>query len=98
MRGHYAYYGITGNGRRLKWYAHQVERIRRKRLSRRGQPGPFRCDPFRALLQRYPLAPTKIVHQYLVGSEALPSGNRCGKPEPPGVRDEGGNVLVYSEY
>src|SRR6202035_3802580 len=24
MRGHYAYYGITGNFRRLSWYAHQV--------------------------------------------------------------------------
>jgi RNA-directed DNA polymerase len=72
MRGHYAYYGITGNGRRLRWYAHQVERIWRKWLSRRGQPGPFRFDRFRALLQRYPLPPTRIVHQYVVGSEALP--------------------------
>ena len=27
MRGHYAYYGITGNFRRLSWYAHQVPRI-----------------------------------------------------------------------
>jgi hypothetical protein len=27
MRGHYAYYGITGNFRRLRWYADQVERI-----------------------------------------------------------------------
>jgi hypothetical protein len=25
MRGHYAYYGITGNFRRLRWYADQVE-------------------------------------------------------------------------
>jgi hypothetical protein len=72
MRGHYAYYGITGNGRRLRWYAHQVERIWRKWLSRRCQPGLFRCDRFRALLQRYPLPPTRIVHQYVVGSEALP--------------------------
>jgi hypothetical protein len=30
MRGHYAYYGITGNFRRLRWYADQVERIWQK--------------------------------------------------------------------
>src|SRR4051794_15917189 len=23
MRGHYAYYGVTGNSRRVRWYAHQ---------------------------------------------------------------------------
>jgi RNA-directed DNA polymerase len=32
MRGHYAYYGISGNGRRLRWYANQVERIWRTGL------------------------------------------------------------------
>ena len=72
MRGHYAYYGITGNGRRLRWYAHQVERIWKKWLSRRGQPGTFRWDRLRALLERNPLPPTRIVHQYVVGSESLP--------------------------
>ena len=41
MRGHFAYYGITGNGRRLRWYAQQVERIWQKWLSRRGQQGAF---------------------------------------------------------
>jgi len=25
MRGHYAYYGITGNFRRLRWYTDQVD-------------------------------------------------------------------------
>ena len=30
MRGHYAYYGITGNSRRLSWYAYQVARIWQK--------------------------------------------------------------------
>src|SRR5215471_10502920 len=27
MRGHFAYYGIGGNGRRLSWFAYQVTRI-----------------------------------------------------------------------
>ena len=35
-RGHFAYYGITGNGRRIRWYLHQMERIWKKWLSRRG--------------------------------------------------------------
>ena len=35
MRGHYAYYGISGNFRRISWYAYQVVRIWQKWLSRR---------------------------------------------------------------
>jgi RNA-directed DNA polymerase len=72
MRGHYAYYGITGNGRRLRWYAHQVERIWQKWLSRRGQPGTFQWKRLRELLKRHPLPSARIVHQYTVGSESLP--------------------------
>ena len=30
MRGHYAYYGISGNIKRLRWYAYQVVRIWKK--------------------------------------------------------------------
>jgi hypothetical protein len=30
MRGHFAYYGIGGNGRRLSWFAYQVTRIWQK--------------------------------------------------------------------
>src|SRR6516165_5856207 len=35
MRGHFAYYGVGGNSRRLRWFAHQVVRVWRKWLSRR---------------------------------------------------------------
>ncbi len=72
MRGHFAYYGITGNGRRLRWYAHQVERIWQKWLSRRGQQGSFLWTRLHELLQRHPLPSAKIVHRYIVGSEAFP--------------------------
>ena len=72
MRGHFVYYGITGNGRRLRWYAHQVERIWQKWLSRRGQQGSFLWTRLHELLQRRPLPSAKIVHRYIVGSEALP--------------------------
>src|SRR4029450_13588418 len=33
MRGHYTYYGISGNFRRLSWYAYQVTRLWQKWLS-----------------------------------------------------------------
>jgi len=36
MRGHYAYYGISGNFRRIRWYAYQVARIWQSR-----HPKPF---------------------------------------------------------
>lgn len=72
LRGHYGYYGITGNGRRLRWYLHQVERVWKKWLSRRGRHGNFRWDRLRELLSRHPLPPARIVRQYAVRSEALP--------------------------
>ena len=72
MRGHYAYYGVTGNSRRLRWYCHQVVRVWRKWLSRRGRHGAVSWDQLNAFLARWPLPPPRIVHRYVAGSEALP--------------------------
>jgi len=41
MRGHYAYYGISGNSRRIRWFACQVVVVWRKWLSRRDRQGGF---------------------------------------------------------
>jgi len=71
MRGHYAYYGIGGNGRRLQWYARQVVRIWKKWLSRRGGQGTFLWSRLAELLKRQPLPPPRIVHPYVAVSEAL---------------------------
>jgi len=70
VRGHYAYYGITGNIRRLQWYGNQVERIWRKWLSRRDRKSVFRWSRMQALLQRHPLPRARIIHRYTVPSEA----------------------------
>jgi group II intron reverse transcriptase/maturase len=70
MRGHYAYYGISGNSRRLTWYATKVARIWQKWLSRRG--GGLSWSRFNALLTRHPLPAARIVHRYTDVSEALP--------------------------
>jgi RNA-directed DNA polymerase len=71
MRGHYAYYGIAGNGRRLRWYARQVVRIWKKWLSRRGRHGNVLWSRLTEWLKRHPLPPPKIVHPYAAASEAL---------------------------
>ena len=70
MRGHYAYYGISGNFRRLSWYANKVARIWQKWLLRRGSRYPW--DRFKELLTRHPLPAARIVHRYTAVSEALP--------------------------
>jgi RNA-directed DNA polymerase len=72
MRGHYAYYGITGNIRRLRWYSHQVVRIWRKWLSRRDRRGRFLWSRLEAILKRHPLPSPRIVHRYTAASETLP--------------------------
>ena len=73
MRGHYAYYGISGNSRRIRWYAWQVVRVWRKWLSRRDRQGVFLWSRLNELLKRHPLPPARIVHRYGAAvSEALP--------------------------
>lgn len=72
MRGHYAYYGTSGNFRRISWYAYQVARIWQKWLSRRDRRSRFRWSRFAALLKRHPLPAARIVHRYTPASEALP--------------------------
>jgi RNA-directed DNA polymerase len=71
MRGHYAYFGISGNSRRLCWYAYQVARIWKKWLSRRSRGSWFDWNRFKDLLKRFPLPAPRIVHRYTAMSEAL---------------------------
>ena len=71
MRGHYAYYGVTGNSRRVRWYAHQVVRIWQRWLSRRDRQSAYTWKRLSAFLKQRPLPPPKIIHRYVAGSEAL---------------------------
>jgi group II intron reverse transcriptase/maturase len=72
MRGHYAYYGITGNGKRLRWFAHKVERIWLMWLARRTRGWHRGRNRFRTLLDRYPLPRPTIIHRYAATSESSP--------------------------
>jgi group II intron reverse transcriptase/maturase len=64
IRGHMAYYGISGNGKRIRWYHNQLVRIWKKWLMRRGRHSKIRWTRFRAMLARHPLPPARIVHRY----------------------------------
>jgi hypothetical protein len=71
MRGHFAYYGVGGNIRRLRWFAHQVVRIWQKWLSRRDRQSVVRWARLNEILKRHPLPPVKIFHGYAAASESL---------------------------
>lgn len=62
MRGHYAYYGITGNARALNAFQLVVHHIWRKWLGRRKRDGQLTWDAITQMLQRYPLPRPMIVH------------------------------------
>lgn len=62
MRGHYGYYGITGNSRMLTMFWHAVERTWQRWLSRRSQRAKIKWDRFKQLLRVFPLPPPRVVH------------------------------------
>jgi RNA-directed DNA polymerase len=62
LRGHYSYYGITGNYRSLHRFQHATERIWRKWLDRRTRRRAMPWERFVRLLEFLPLPPARIVH------------------------------------
>jgi group II intron reverse transcriptase/maturase len=62
LRGHFAYYGITGNATCLSRFRHEVAGIWRKWLGRRKRGGPPPWQQFTAMLRRYPLPSAVTVH------------------------------------
>jgi RNA-directed DNA polymerase len=61
LRGHYAYYGVTGNSGALSRFHYEVECRWRKWLYRRNRLRVFDWTRFQRLLQRYPLARVRTV-------------------------------------
>lgn len=62
MKGHFAYYGLTGNSRRLVQFAYYVHRSWHKWLDRRSQKARMTWARFAAILKRHPLPRPKVVH------------------------------------
>jgi RNA-directed DNA polymerase len=71
LNGHYAYYGITGNYRRLQEYRHQVVKIWHKWLERRTRGWLLIWANFTAFLARHPLPVARIIHCYTSRNESL---------------------------
>lgn len=62
VRGHYGYFGITGNSRAIGRFLHEVERQWRRWLDRRSSRAKMTWDRFRLLLRRYSLPPARVMH------------------------------------
>ena len=61
LRGHYAYYGVTGNSKSIQNYHYEVVRLLFKWLGRRGKRGSLNYEKFKLLLQRFPLPTPRIL-------------------------------------
>ncbi|HVZ94780.1 MAG TPA: group II intron reverse transcriptase/maturase [Phycisphaerales bacterium] len=72
MRGHYGYYGITGNHAALARFAHNVRCIWRFWLNRRSQRAAMAWERFSRLLTRYPLPQPRVVHSVFTQRAAKP--------------------------
>ena len=64
LRGHYAYYGITGNSVGINRFRHEVWNRWQKWLSRRSDSGR-RSSKLRRILQRFPLGPARVIPRYI---------------------------------
>lgn len=62
LRGHYGYYGITGNVRQLQKFQYLTTLAWRKWLNRRSQKAALNWQKYTLILERYPLPPARIVH------------------------------------
>jgi group II intron reverse transcriptase/maturase len=61
LRGHFAYYGISGNGKSISCYAYEVRMLLFKWLGRRGKRGSLNYEKFDLLLKRFPLPGARIM-------------------------------------
>lgn len=61
LRGHYAYYGVTGNSQGIGRYFYHVKRLLFKWMGRRGKRYSLSFEKFKLLLERFPLPAPRIV-------------------------------------
>lgn len=72
LRGHYAYYGVTGNSDAMNRFRQEIENRWRKWLNRRNNIRSMHWQKFCALLRRYPLAPARALRSTLLAHAAKP--------------------------
>jgi RNA-directed DNA polymerase len=64
LRGHYQYYGVSGNYRGLKRFYFLVIRLARKWMNRRSQKTRYYWKRYLLYLERHPLPKPKIYHNF----------------------------------
>jgi RNA-directed DNA polymerase len=62
LRGHYGYFGITGNAMALSSFFYEVTQVWQKWLHRRTGRGAMPWSRFMRVLKRFPLPAPKVVH------------------------------------
>lgn len=62
LRGHYQYYGVSGNMPQLQQYYRLALRLVLKWLNRRSQRRSFNWTRFNSYLEHYPLPTPRIIH------------------------------------
>jgi hypothetical protein len=70
VRGHFAYYGITGNSTSLSRFRTAVVDCWRKWLNRRNCQRSLTWEAFRRLQERYPLPPVCVPHSIYLRANA----------------------------
>jgi hypothetical protein len=63
LKGHYAYFGITGNFSALRRLRYEVERAWRQALARRSQQG-IPWTKMQRILKRFSFPAPRITHRY----------------------------------
>jgi hypothetical protein len=62
LRGHFAYFGLTGNGLWLQKFREETKKLWQKWLNRRSRNAPMPWARFQRLIRCYPLPPARVVH------------------------------------
>ena len=65
LRGHFGYYGITGNSKAIALFLFKVTKVWHKWLNRRSQRASMTWSRMKRLLERYPLPRPRIVRPLL---------------------------------
>ena len=65
LRGHFGYFGITGNSKALACFRYKVEVAWHKWLNRRSQRAHMNWERMTCLLKRYPLPPARVTRPLL---------------------------------
>ncbi len=85
LRGHYGYYGVSGNSRMLWRFRYVTLRAVQKWLNRRSQRLSFSWKQFNAYMHHYPLPRPRLVYRMYPPLPLWETGRRagCGKSARP---------------